>query len=75
MFAGTLFIYLSLIAKILENKHRKEKNLVFVQLVFLVMISSFQPALHPHLFLMGWLKLNIILSLDQLRLTYGDECC
>ena len=47
MFAGTLFIYLSLIAKILENKHRKEKNLVFVQLVFLVMISSFQPALHP----------------------------
>ena len=47
MFAGALLIYLSLIAKILENKHRKVKNLVFVQLVFLVMIISYQPALHP----------------------------
>ena len=27
-----------------------------------------QPALHPHLFLLGCLKLNMVLLLDQLRL-------
>ena len=26
------------------------------------------------LFLLGWLKLNLTLLLDQLRLAYGDEC-
>ena len=26
------------------------------------------PASHPHLFLLGWLKLNLALLLDQLRL-------
>ena len=28
----------------------------------------------PHLFLWGWLKLNLALLLDQLRLAQGDEC-
>ena len=27
----------------------------------------------PHLFLLGWLKLNLSLLLDQLRLAKGDE--
>ena len=27
-----------------------------------------RPALHPHLFRLGWLKLNLALMLDQLRL-------
>ena len=27
-----------------------------------------RPALHPHLFLLGWLKPNLALLLDQLRL-------
>ena len=27
----------------------------------------------PHHFLLGWLKLNLALLLDQLRLAYGDE--
>ena len=27
-----------------------------------------RPASHPNLFLLGWLKLNLILLLDQLRL-------
>ena len=26
-----------------------------------------------HLFVLGWLKLNLALLLDQLRLAYGDE--
>ena len=26
------------------------------------------------LFLLGWLKLNLLLLLDQMRLTEGDEC-
>ena len=30
-------------------------------------------SLAPHLFLLGWLKLNLILLLDQLRLAQGDE--
>ena len=29
-------------------------------------------SLAPYLFLLGWLKLNLILSLDQLRLALGD---
>ena len=28
----------------------------------------------PHLFLLGWLKLNLALLLDQLRQAYKDEC-
>ena len=28
----------------------------------------------PHLFLLGWLKLNLALLLDQLRLAQGDKC-
>ena len=28
----------------------------------------------PHLLLLGWLKLNLALLLDQLRLPQGDEC-
>ena len=35
---------------------------------FITLIS-----LAPHLFLLGWLKLNLIL-LDHLRLAKGDEC-
>ena len=27
-----------------------------------------RPALHPHVFRLGWLKLNLALMLDQLRL-------
>ena len=30
-------------------------------------------SLVPHLFLLGLLKLNLILFLDQLRLAWGDE--
>ena len=30
-------------------------------------------SLAPHLFLLGWLKLNPILLLDQMRLACGDE--
>ena len=30
-------------------------------------------SLTPHLFLLGWLKLNLILLLGQLRLVWGDE--
>ena len=28
----------------------------------------------PHLFLLGWLKLNLPSLLDHLRLALGDEC-
>ena len=28
----------------------------------------------PHLFLLGWLKMNLALLLNQLRLASGDEC-
>ena len=31
------------------------------------------PSFAPHLFLLGWLKLNLILLLDQLKLPQGDE--
>ena len=31
-------------------------------------------SLAPHIFLLGWLKLNLNLLLDQLRPAYGDEC-
>ena len=30
-------------------------------------------SLAPHLFLLGWLKLNLTLLLDQLILALGDE--
>ena len=30
-------------------------------------------SLEPHLFLLGWLKLNLTLLLDQLILALGDE--
>ena len=30
--------------------------------------NLYQPALHPSLFLLGWLKLNVALLLNQLRL-------
>ena len=30
--------------------------------------------LRPSSFPIGWLKLNMILLLDQLRLAYGDDC-
>ena len=33
------------------------------------MLTSFA----PHLFLLGWLKLNLALLLDQLRLAQKDE--
>ena len=32
-----------------------------------------RPASHPHLFLLGWLKLNLTLLLDQLRLAKGHD--
>ena len=32
-----------------------------------------QPALHPIFSYLGWLKLNLALLLDQLRLAEGDK--
>ena len=32
-------------------------------------------SLAPHFFLLGWLKLNLMLFLDQLKLAHGDEQC
>ena len=39
----------------------------------MVDILLHRPATHPHLLLLGWLKLNLVLLLDQLRLAEGDE--
>ena len=34
--------------------------------------ALYRPALHS---ILGWLKLNVALLLDQLRLALGDACC
>ena len=36
--------------------------------------ASKHPISTPHLLLLSWQKLNLILLLDQFRLTLGDEC-
>ena len=41
---------------------------VTIKIPYWVDVLLHQPALHPHLFLLGWLQLNLILLLDHLRL-------
>ena len=41
---------------------------ITIKIPFGVDVLLHQPALHHQLFLLGWLKLNLILLLDQLRL-------
>ena len=46
---------------------------VRIKIPYRVDVLLHQPALHPT-FLLGWLKLNLTLLLDQLGLAQGDEC-
>ena len=57
------------------------RNATWVEGAFLVLVDhpcndGVDVLLHrpAHLFLSGWLKLNLFLSLGQLRLTSGNEC-
>ena len=46
-------------------------NSIVTKIPFVVDVLLHQPA--SHIFLLRWLKLNLILLLDQLKPAYGDE--
>ena len=41
--------------------------------IYGVDVLLYRTAPHPNLLQLGWLKLNLILLLDKLRLASGDE--
>ena len=60
-FARNIGTHATKVAKNISNKYGHNKNALWVRCFTLTNFA-------PHLFLLRWLKLNLVLLLDQLRL-------